>query len=490
MVPSASVESHSSALKKELGLADLVLTQILYVVGSMWVGTAAKLGPAHTVYWLLAIVFFYLPLTAVIVYLNRLMPLEGGLYQWAKLGFNEFAGFLVGWNLWLYIILFISSIGVMLSTNLAYAFGPAYTWMSSDKLFITAVTCLLVLGLTVVTTLGLGLGKWIQNAGGVAQLITFAVLLAMPLLCFRKGGLAHYHPLAVAFPAVSLFSLNVFGKMAMGAFSGFEYVAILAGECKQPARTIGRSVILAAPVIALMFILGTDSVLAFVMPGHVDLVGPIPQVLSLGFARLGWAGPISAVVILLLAGRQIGAATLAVAGCTRLPMVAGWDHLLPAWFGRVHPRYRTPVNSTLFVSAMILTVGLLGLLGVGHQEAFQLLDNASGIFYGLAYLVMFALPLFGLRRAPERPAAWLRIAALSGFLVTLLYCVLSVFPIIEVPSWSAFAAKIAGVVIVANLLGVLLYHAGRRRSACYDEGFANGQSSSRYSGANCRAEKS
>jgi amino acid transporter len=144
-------------------------------------------------------------------------------------------------------------------------------------------------------------------------------------------------------------------------------------------------------------------------------------------------------------------------------MVAGWDHLLPAWFGKVHPRYRTPVNSTLFVGAMILTLGLLGLVGVGHQEAFQLLDNASGIFYGLAYLVMFGLPLFGLRNASEQPATWLRIAAVSGFLVTLLYCVLSIFPIIDVQSWFWFAAKIAGVVIGANLLGVLLYFAGSRR---------------------------
>jgi amino acid transporter len=435
----------------------------LYVVGSAWVGTAAKLGGSHTAFWLLAIVFFYIPLTAVIIYLNRIMPLEGGLYQWAKLGFNEFAGFLVGWNLWLYIILLISTFGVMLSTNLAYALGPDYTWMSADKFFITTVTCVLVVGLTIVTTLGLGVGKWIQNAGGVAQLLTFAILLAMPLLCFRKGGLTNYHPLAITLPAVSLFSLNVFGKMAMGAFSGFEYVAILAGECRQPARTIGRSVLWAAPLIAFMFILGTDSVLAFVHPNQVDLVGPIPQVLSLGFARLGWAGPISALVILMLAGRQIGAATLAVAGCTRLPMVAGWDHLLPAWFGKVHPRYRTPVNSTLFVGGMILTLGLLGLLGVGHQEAFQLLDNASGIFYGLAYLVMFALPLFGLRNATDRPATWLRIAALSGFLVTLLYCVLSIFPIIDVQSWFSFALKISGVVIGANVLGVALYFAGSRR---------------------------
>src|SRR5713226_10745820 len=94
-----AVESHSVALKKPLGLRDLVLTQIVFVVGSSWVGTAAKLGPSQTVYWLLAILLFYLPIAGVIIYLNRIMPLEGGLYQWAKLGFNEFTGFIVAWNL-------------------------------------------------------------------------------------------------------------------------------------------------------------------------------------------------------------------------------------------------------------------------------------------------------------------------------------------------------------------------------------------------------
>src|SRR5256712_13119175 len=91
------VESHSVALKKPLGLRDLVLTQILFVVGSSWVGTAAKLGQAHLFFWLLAIMLFYLPQAAVVIYLSRVMPLEGGIYQWATLAFNEFAGFMVAW---------------------------------------------------------------------------------------------------------------------------------------------------------------------------------------------------------------------------------------------------------------------------------------------------------------------------------------------------------------------------------------------------------
>lgn len=467
MHPAASSTSSPAhnppSLKKVLGLGDLVLTQILCVVGSMWVGTAAKLGPSHTVFWLLALTFFYLPLSAVVIYLNRIMPLEGGLYQWAKLGFNEFAGFLVGWNLWLYAILLISSFGVMLCTNLAYAFGPRFEWMGSNQVFIVAVSSVLVAGLAAVATLGLGVGKWIQNAGGVTQLITFGVLLLLPFLTFRQHGLDHYHAFPLAIPAISLFSLNIFGKMAMGALSGFEYVAILAGECRNPVRTIGLSVVIAAPIIALMFIFGTSSILAFFGPSQIDLVGPIPQALSAGLGRLGIAGPIGAVVILLLAGRQIGAASLTLTGCTRLPMVAGWDHLLPAWFTRLHPRYRTPINSILFVSVMALALVLLGLTGVGYQEAFQLLDNASGIFYGIAYLFMFAIPIWGFRNGKHVPPAWLRCVAVSGFAVTLLYCVLSVFPIIDVPSWFQFGAKIGGVILGANLLGAFLYAFGSRR---------------------------
>src|SRR5919199_1459772 len=127
------VEAASRVFKKELGLRDLVLTQIVFVVGTIWVGTAAKLGPSQLVFWLLAILLFYLPLAGVVIHLNRLMPLEGGLYQWAKLGFNDFLGFMVAWNLWLFAISVMSSIGLIVTTNISYALGPGAAWMASSK---------------------------------------------------------------------------------------------------------------------------------------------------------------------------------------------------------------------------------------------------------------------------------------------------------------------------------------------------------------------
>ena len=112
----ARVEAHSASLKKELGVRDLALTQILFIVGLSWIGVAGKLGPSHVVFWLLALVLFYVPSAVVVMYLNRLMPLEGGLYQWAKLGFNQTVGFMLAWNLWLYVIVFTSEIGLTCAT--------------------------------------------------------------------------------------------------------------------------------------------------------------------------------------------------------------------------------------------------------------------------------------------------------------------------------------------------------------------------------------
>src|SRR5947207_6988856 len=124
------VEARSAGFRRELGLANLVLIQIMYVVGSGWVGNAAKLGTAHIWFWLSAAALFYLPQAAVVIYLNRLMPLEGGLYQWATVDLGELFGFLFAWNLWAYPILMLATFGVMIAKNLSYLLGPAGTWLT------------------------------------------------------------------------------------------------------------------------------------------------------------------------------------------------------------------------------------------------------------------------------------------------------------------------------------------------------------------------
>ena len=286
------------------------------------------------------------------------------------------------------------------------------------------------------------------------MLTTFAMILILPWLNLAHGTLREFHPLATAVPAVSILSLNIAAKMGFGALGGFEYVAIHAGECRDADRAIARSVWVAAPIICIMFIFGTSSVLGLVPFDQIDLIAPIPQVLAAGFRPLGsvaWVAPVTIVMLLCI---RLAQASVMFTGITRLPMVAGWDGLLPAWFTRLHPRFRTPMNSVVFIAATTLTFSILGLIGVGKQEAFQLLWNASGIFYALTYLVMFAIPIVGSVGAP----AWLKMVSLSGFITTLGYVVLSILPIIDVGSRLSFALKISVVIVIANVIGYIIFN--------------------------------
>jgi glutamate:GABA antiporter len=457
----ATVQARSAELRKELSVWDLAFAQILFIVGLQWVGVAAKQGPAHVIFWLIAIAFFYLPSAVVAVWLNRVMPLEGGLYQWAKLGLGEAMGFIVAWNLWLFTILNMTNVGLQVTQYLGYIFGDRVAVWTSQHWVISATTAVVVLALVWITIVGLRAGKWVHTVGGILMLTTFAMIIALPWLNVANGTLAEFHPLQTATPVISLLSLNLLGKMGFGAFGGFEYVAIHAGECRDPVMSITRATIIAAPIIVVMFILGTSSVLGMIPMDEIDLIAPIPQLLSRGFGLLGGVAAVVPLALSAMLAIRFAQASVNFAGSTRLPMVAGWDSLLPAWFTRLSPRYRTPVNSILFVGVATFVLSTLGLVGVGRQEAFQLLWNSAGIFYGLTYLAMFAVPLLGLRGA--RVPWWVKLCALSGLLMTGLYVGLSVLPIIPVGSRTVFALKITGLIVITNLIGLAIYGAGGRR---------------------------
>lgn len=463
-VTEAHLETRSSVLRKELGFLDLVLASILLVVIPDFFGTAVKAGPAHVVLWLFAILLFFIPQTFVVAHLNRLMPLEGGLYEWTRLAFNDGMGFLVAWNLWLYVVLYVASAGLVTVNYVAYAIGPAAASMAANRWIILAASVVVIGLLMFIARLGLRIGKWVTNAGSFLTVLTIALLALMPFIQRWRGSLSEYHPLRIVTPPLTLFSLSVFSKMTFGALCGFEYAAIFAGESRNPARDLKRAIFITAPVIALLYIFGTSAILAYVSPDSVDVIGPIPQALSRGFMGLGFARIIVPVAILLLFTNYLSTFGLNFTANSRLPMVAGWDHLLPEWFTRLHAKYRTPVNSIVFLGGITIATSVVVLAGVGDQEAFEFLQIWGFTFYGLAYLALFAIPLFARRERGIRPGFWLRFAATSGFIVTLLFVLLSISPIISVKSESAYAIKTAAVLMGANVFGVLLYYFGRRKS--------------------------
>jgi len=445
-----------------MGLRDLVLAQILCVVGSTWVGVAAKLGRAHAVFWLIAISLFYLPLAAVVIYLSRKIPLEGGLYRWAQHGFGEFLGFLTAWNLLVYAVIDVPSILYSLPTDIAYMIGPSASWLPESKLATGSIIFAAAVLISLFAVRGLGAAKWLHNSGSVLICLAYGLLLPLPLLVFFAGRPVHYTPIPLQLPQMSWLNLAIFGQITVGGLSGFEYVAIMAGECRGAARTIGRSVWISAPIIALMFILGTSSVLAFTAGGPINLIGPIPQTFSLAFGGGGWGVGLARFGIFLLLARGVASASLIFTGMTRLPMTAGWDHLVPQWFTRLHPSWKTPVNSILVMTAVTAVLLLLSMLGVKAQETMQLLLNASNVHYGIVYVALFALPLFGSAEFRLGIPPWLRVVSAAGLLSSAVAVLIAIYPIIGVSSRLSYASKIGGTVIVSNLLGIAIYKSRKK----------------------------
>jgi len=206
----------------------------------------------------------------------------------------------------------------------------------------------------------------VHNAGGVFMCTIFAVLILLPTSASRTGHLASYHPLRTEMPAFSLFNLNVLGKMCVGAFAGFEYMAILAGETHSPASAVKKSVYYAAPLI-------TRS-----SSSHRDGGGLHPRTRSTSSGRCRrCCAPASA-----LRHRRhprhdrdrddAGDARVPdqrrIYGGDSAPDGRGLGPPAPAWFSRLHATHRTPVNSILVVAVFSFAMSVLSLVGVGRPR--------------------------------------------------------------------------------------------------------------------------
>jgi glutamate:GABA antiporter len=466
-VPEIANEVSPQSLHRQLRLRDLVLAQVLCVVGSSWVGIAAGLGQAQALMWIAAMLTFYLPMALSVICLNREMPLEGGLYVWARTAFGDLGGFMTAWNLWVYGIVITATILYAIPTELSYLIGPVAAWLPENHLASFAVVGSLVLAVTGCAIRGLELGKWVHNVGGISILVVYAALILLPLWALSRHMQIHWEPLPLQLPRRNMISLALFGQMVFGALCGLEYIAILAGESRSPARSIGKSVILASPIICAMFILGSSSVVAFAR-GNIDYIAPIPQTLRYALGNQGVGSLFAMVAILLLQFRLIAAASFIFTGVTRLPMAAGWDHLIPAWFTRLHPRYRTPTNSIGFTCVLILLLLVLGSVGVRAQEAFQVLTNAGVTHYELAYVAMFAIPLMGAKTLRVVLPGWLRWTSAVGLCATLFSFAISAYPFVDVVNPLAYAGKILGMTLVSNAIGYFFYRARSLRRVAAD----------------------
>ena len=453
-----------------MGFWDVLLFNIATVLGPRWIAAAAHNGTSSMSLWLLAALFFFLPMALVINELSSRFPEEGGLYVWAKEAFGDFHGFVAGWNYWIYTVFYFPGLLLASVSMSAYVLGGEGADLSQNRLFLEIGSYVLLLVAVGLNIIGLNIGKWLQNAGGLSTYLPLLILTAFAAtMCVRYGSVTHF-TLSNMLPVWNWDTINFWSQIAF-AFTGLELVSAMSGEIRDPRRTLPRAALSAGALIALMYMIGTASVLAIVPGADVDPKSGVFHAITVASItlKIGFVGVLAAILVTVGNAGGVGST---VAGIARVPFVVGIDRYLPKAFGKIHPRWRTPYVSILVqavVSALVLRISQYNETTRG---AYQVLIDAAIILYFIPFLYMFAaaIKLAGRKDRTENPHAVLVpggktgvwIASGLGFIVTLLSIVISLYPPGDSADRRAFLIKVVGWTSGSLALGLILYFRGAR----------------------------
>src|SRR6185312_15232864 len=170
------IANQKSQLRRVMGFWDVLLFNIAAVLGPRWIAAAAHNGTSSISLWILAAVLFFLPTALVIIELSTRFPAEGGLYVWSKEAFGDFHGFVAGWAYWIYTFFYFPGLLTASVAMSVYIGGPKWGYLAGNAHYLLWAS-LALLGVSVVLNIiGLDIGKWLQNAGGVATYVPLIML--------------------------------------------------------------------------------------------------------------------------------------------------------------------------------------------------------------------------------------------------------------------------------------------------------------------------
>jgi amino acid transporter len=353
----------------------------------------------------------------------------------------------------------------------AYIMGVRGTTLAQDRTFLLSVSLGLLLVAVVLNIIGLNIGKWLQNAGGVGTYAPLVILAVVALIIVSQHGSATHFTLQNMRPTWNWNTVNFWSQIAF-AFTGLELVSAMSEEVRDPQRTLPRAVFGAGALIALMYIAGTFAILALIPAANVDPQSGVFSAITVGSMalRIGFLGVLAAVLVTVGNAGGVGST---VAGIARVPFVVGIDRYLPAAFGKIHPRWKTPYISILvqaIASAAILLCSQIKSPTV--IEAYQFLIDAAIILYFIPFLYMFAavIKLAYRKDRKENPHAVLIpggvagtwICGSLGFFVVLVNIFFSLVPPGDSSNKLGFELRLFGGTLAAIILGLVLYWRGAR----------------------------
>jgi amino acid transporter len=455
-----------------MGLWDVLLFNIAAVLGPRWIAAAAHNGTSSISLWVLAALLFFLPTALIIIELSTRYPAEGGLYVWSKEAFGDFHGFVAGWAYWIYTFFYFPGLLTASVAMSVFIGGAKFEFLAANKQYLFWASLGLLAIAVILNLIGLDIGKWLQNAGGVATYVPLLMLVGMAAyLMLHRGSVTHFswRSALLDWPP-DLDKLNFWSNIAF-AFTGMELVCAMSEEVREPRKTFPRAIYASAVLIAAIYVLGTMAVLGLRPAESVDPRNGVFQAVSSGSALLGiaWFGIIAALLVTVGNAGGVGAT---VAGVARIPFVAGIDHYLPSFFGKIHPRWKTPWISILIQAGISALILIFSQLGTSVVEAYQFLVSMSVILYFIPFLYMYAAAI-KLAYRPDRKASkqsvlvpggkvgiW--IAGSLAFLITLGSMVVAGISPEGPTSRAAFLAKVVACTVGFIGVGLLLYWRGAR----------------------------
>jgi amino acid transporter len=438
--------STKPALKRELGLRDLTLFAIVCVVSARWIPIAAHAGPGSVTLWLLAAVLFMAPLTVAVATLVAKYPGAGGLYLWTRQDFGAWHGFLAFWIYWIGIA-FLFPTAALLYVKVGFSmFGPSFARLGDNRFYLLAATVALIWIALGSNLIGLKVGKWTENIGALATWAVGLLLIAVAwMVWMRRGSATPIHIL----PKWSWGTVNFWAAIAY-AMSGMENPGMMAGEIRDPERTMRRAGWIASGFAAAFYVSATVAFLVVLSPEHISELNGFAEVGDSAGLLLGatWLSPLIALLVVVSGVGLVGGIGTAT---SRLPFAAGVDRLLPTAFGRVHPRWGTPYVSILALGLVATFLLVVYQLGDSVRVAYDELVSLMVITGFLPYLYIFG-------------SAWKagkRLSAASGGAMTALALFCSVVPPAEITNVWLFEGKLAAGTLAVVVSAWLVY---RRRN--------------------------
>jgi amino acid transporter len=459
-------------LVRALRLRDLVLFNLVAVLGLRHLGTTAKFGPGSLLMWVIAAVFFFIPQGLAVIELSSRFPKEGGIYFWTKHALGEGHGFLCGWCYWINNVLYYPNLLISAAVIATFIFGKDGRGLSDNWAYVLPVTLGTLWIAVLMNIVGLGTGKWLQNAGGVGTYIPGFILISLAVYGAMTAPPANEFSLATLKPDLNnLPALNLLASIAF-AFAGLELASTMADEVENPRRNLPRSIFIAAPLIAVVYVIGTAAVLWCVPNKDVNVVSGFLQAIRAGADNLsptlGW---IAAFCAALYTVGNLGSVGAWLIGPARVAFVIGLDRYFPKPFGAVHPRWHTPYVAILVLAALATIFLLLSVLGKGTnvEDVYLILLDTQILIYFIPYIYLFVVFLIHRRRGESSHevvlapggliGAWF--TGLSGMLVTLFAMIIATIPPPDMGNPLLFRLKVIGGAFGFIVIGGLIYWRAR-----------------------------